>query len=488
MDSSCNTKQRQASCLGDSFVRLEDYGLHQPSAQQKLTPLDMNLPRLYGARWVLCFPLLPGSDKFQVTSAHRGVYSLDIWHHRKSSLRVAIPAVTDYIACTIQGPEEGYDPADGRIQIVDSQDPILFPYKDLTGAMPSYAELKEQNFPLSALSTAQLGPIDVMPQGSGQPVFATQANFLECGLLLTVGVHHSACDASALDAIVSTWAHNTAAVSDDIKSFAPFDEQSNDRSILMEGNLDTESGDPCGYQLIPNSPGSKHIIPTFEMPPLSSHLFHFSSESLKSLKEAAGAFSTHDALLAFIWQHMTLARLKSGVFANPPGDADMSALCLAVNVRNRMSPPLPPSYLGNASMPCVTEKLPVSSITSATSFPRIAATIRKSLAAFNNPGRVSTTIGLLNSRTNPTDFKLAFHSFLGPDIVESSWTDLGVYGNVWGAMGMLDAFRVPGEGADGAITMLPRLKDRSLEVIIALKTEAMEKLINDKSFVEAVDF
>lgn len=66
MNPSGNTKQSQASRLGDNFVRLEDYGLHQPSAQQKLTPLDMNLPRLYGARWILCFPLLPGSDKLQV--------------------------------------------------------------------------------------------------------------------------------------------------------------------------------------------------------------------------------------------------------------------------------------------------------------------------------------------------------------------------------------------------------------------------------------
>lgn len=66
MNPSGNTKQSQASRLGDNFVRLEDYGLHQPSAQQKLTPLDMNLPRLYGARWILCFPLLPESDKLQV--------------------------------------------------------------------------------------------------------------------------------------------------------------------------------------------------------------------------------------------------------------------------------------------------------------------------------------------------------------------------------------------------------------------------------------
>jgi hypothetical protein len=50
----------------DYLVGLEQYGLQQPSAQQKLTPLDMNIPRLYGIRLVLCFPLTSGADKLQM--------------------------------------------------------------------------------------------------------------------------------------------------------------------------------------------------------------------------------------------------------------------------------------------------------------------------------------------------------------------------------------------------------------------------------------
>lgn len=51
--------------LGDHVVPLERYGPSQ-SSSLKLTPLDMSMPRLYGARWVLCFPLPPGTDKDQV--------------------------------------------------------------------------------------------------------------------------------------------------------------------------------------------------------------------------------------------------------------------------------------------------------------------------------------------------------------------------------------------------------------------------------------
>lgn len=51
---------------GDHFVTPEQYGLPRSSSQQKLTPLDMNMPRVYGARWILCFPLPPGTNKAQV--------------------------------------------------------------------------------------------------------------------------------------------------------------------------------------------------------------------------------------------------------------------------------------------------------------------------------------------------------------------------------------------------------------------------------------
>jgi trichothecene 3-O-acetyltransferase len=49
---STGTQAKQDDCI----VGLEQYGLQQPSAQQKITPLDMNMPRLYGIRLV---PVLP---------------------------------------------------------------------------------------------------------------------------------------------------------------------------------------------------------------------------------------------------------------------------------------------------------------------------------------------------------------------------------------------------------------------------------------------
>lgn len=51
----------------DHFITPEKYELPKSASQKlKLTPLDMNMPRLYGARWVLCFPLQPSTNKIQV--------------------------------------------------------------------------------------------------------------------------------------------------------------------------------------------------------------------------------------------------------------------------------------------------------------------------------------------------------------------------------------------------------------------------------------
>lgn len=430
------------------------------------------MPRLYGARWILCFPLPPGTDKAQV------------YENLKEGLAHTIRSIP-WVAGKV-GPEKGQDPKYNRIQVVNSSAGVKFPFHDLTAILPPYTQLKEERFPLSKLLTAQLGPMGALPEGSDQPVMAAQANFIEGGLLLTVGVHHSVCDASALDAIVNTWSRNTAASSGSSKSFTSYDAQSNNRSPLMKGMPGADLVDFPEYTLPPPANVDTQVLPgmTFDMPPLAARVFHFSPESLAKLKEAAAAFSTNDALCAFIWQRITLARTRSGFFNDPSSGEETSALAFAINIRNQTSPPLPPTYLGNASMASITKRLTISTLVSSNALSQAAAAIRKSLGAFRGPSRVPLTIGLLDSRPDPTDFKLAFNAFLGPDVVATSWADLKVYESEWGALGRVDSFRVPGEGADGSVMILPRLKDGGLEVSIGLRLDVMETLLQDDEFTK----
>lgn len=74
MSSLLNPQAQNADVSGEHenyLVSLEDYGLHhlqQPSTEQKLTPLDMNMPRLYGIRLIFCYPLASSVDKLQMYS------------------------------------------------------------------------------------------------------------------------------------------------------------------------------------------------------------------------------------------------------------------------------------------------------------------------------------------------------------------------------------------------------------------------------------
>jgi hypothetical protein len=149
----------------------------------------------------------------------------------------------------------------------------------------------------------------------------------------------------------------------------------------MEGDLgNVNVATFSEYVLMPTPHSSESDLSSMsglQLPPLASHLFHFSSESVTELKEEAGAFSSHDALCAFIWQRMTLARMQCGVLSDPPGRDSTSGLCFAVNIRSQMSPLLPHSYMGKASMGCVTEKISVATIILNNGLKHASATMRR---------------------------------------------------------------------------------------------------------------
>jgi trichothecene 3-O-acetyltransferase len=120
---------------------------------------------------------------------------------------------------------------------------------------------------------------------------------------------------------------------------------------------------------------------------MTARIFYFSPSSLSSLKIVASAHSSNDALHAVLWRHITLAWNPC---QNAPVNATYSStspqttpLLYAVNVRLRFSPPLPLTYLGNASMTGITEPLSISTLTSPLSLAAAATTIRASINAFN---------------------------------------------------------------------------------------------------------
>ncbi|KAH7310061.1 transferase [Rhexocercosporidium sp. MPI-PUGE-AT-0058] len=456
-----------------SFVTLEEYGLKAQSAVElKLSPLDLNMPRLYGARWILCFPLPADTDKAIV------------FETLKKGLAHTIASIP-WLAGDV-GPEIGSDPKDGRIQVVGGKGGVEFIYKDLSSKLPSYAELKKDNFTFSKLTTPLVSPLQVIQQA--QPVFAAQANFIQGGLLLTTGYHHSVCDGAAQDFILETWALNTAAAAaSSSSSFTKHDPVSNDRTPLIDCIPTENISEFSEYVLAPTPPADQtNMAPPagFQMPPMTSKIFTFSPSTLAALKIEAKAYSTNDAVLGFFWHHMSVARNPSLV-----DETATSAALFAVNIRGRTSPPLPHTYLGNASFGSLTPRLSITSLTDLSSGLSLASSsLRSALNALNTPSRVPRTIGLLSSRSNPQDFKFAARGFLGPDITASSWADLRVREREWGVLGKPEGFRVPYEAADGSIILFPRLEGGGLEVMCALEDGAMGRMLANEHFMKfAVD-
>lgn len=320
---------------------------------------------------------------------------------------------------------------------------------------------------------------------------AAQANFIEGGLLLTVGIHHSACDGIGLDHILETWALNTTTIGNS-DSFSKYDPVSNNRTPLDKSLPGFDIADFPEYVLMPTPPtsASQMAPPTYQLPPMTSKIFYFSPEHLADLKAAAKAYSTNDAICAFLWHHMTIARnphSTTGPNANSGETQKTSAVLFAVNIRGRTSPPLPPTYLGNALLGGITQRLSISVLTNPqTGLWDATTALRAALKSTHNPSRVPLTIGLLSSRPNAQDFKFAANAFLGPDVTMTSWAGLGVRDREWGVLGRPEGFRVPYEGADGTVSVFPALGNGGLEVLVGLESEAMERMVGNSEFQRIV--
>lgn len=309
-----------------------------------------------------------------------------------------------------------------------------------------YAELRKRNFPLAELPSARLCPLGVIPQ-SPEPVMAAQANFVDGGLLLSIVFHHCACDGSGVSSILDEWAKNMNLGSEHDAS------KSHDAHVralgpLSQGKPGANAGDFPEYLLRPTPPTAALDIAShqmaempYQLPPMTTRLFEFSPESLATLKNVAMAYSTNDALMALIWRHMTLARFPAEGDLDSTSKDTTTALLTAVDVRGRTNPPLPARYLGNASMAALTTRVPVPTLLHGDGHTQGAAAIRASINDIGKPDRIASTIGLLASRPDPTDFKFAYNAFLGPDISTTSWAQLACYERQWGSLGFVDKFR-----------------------------------------------
>nr|XP_010911178.1 putrescine hydroxycinnamoyltransferase 1 [Elaeis guineensis] len=183
----------------------------------------------------------------------------------------------------------------------------------------------------------EVRPLLVPPVESVEPpsiLIMFQVTFLKCGgVCLGVNLHHSATDGLGVLHFLNTWSDIARGVGLRAPPFL-------DRTLLQPRSPLTILFGHVEYLCLPSEDPSKAVIPLAE--PM---ILKISRDQLDSLKNSCSGnragVSTFRALAAHIWRCACVVR-KLPSFRE-------TRLYISTDARNRLKPPLPPTYLGNAA-------------------------------------------------------------------------------------------------------------------------------------------
>ena len=197
--------------------------------------------------------------------------------------------------------------------------------------------------------------------------------------------------------------------------------------------------------------------------------------------------STNNALVAFLWKHIMKARFP---LASSPGSEDrrMSVVTVALEARKHVSPPIPPSYVGNVIFCCMT-KLPPNVLTSPnTTMGSLAMMIRRNLEACKDPRMLADAIALASCVPDVRSLTYSISNWTREELVTTSWVDLPFFelewGSIFGDTRRAEFFRFPKGQLDGLCFMHPRRLDGTIEINIGLEVEQMKRLVENEEFTK----
>ncbi|MCJ1335433.1 hypothetical protein MMC09_000703 [Bachmanniomyces sp. S44760] len=472
------------------------------TTNEKLTSLDQVMPRVY-TRLILCFP----------TSNEQSGKAASLLREAFEQTLKDIPVLRDDV---ITSPTRA---GELQLQSAPADKSATFVLKDLTtsgsGWKSTYSDLLLSEAPISALDDQVLAPVGMMPKGSSAPVAAAQLNIITGGSLLCVCFHHSVVDGAGVGTILRLWASHCRALQHDVSSDVPafrLEDGSLDRQPLLKGGRESSSAIDAAYEIPSITPQAQDKTsaagssqgPTPAIPPMTASVFGLDMLALTSLKHDLSEdldergledvwLSTQDALCAVLWHAVTTARTSSDLTeADEGADSKPLRLGLAVNGRARLEPALPETYIGNVNVYAgATVNRTTLMSTSVPSMAKTASAIRQSIRAVDD-AYIRNLIKNVDGLADPSVVTPAFKSFLGNDLAITSWLDLGLYDLNWGpavgGTGKIDSVRIPAATFDGLCIILPRTLDDEVEVLVGLKTEHMDRLKKDHTFLRYATF
>ncbi|KAF5577021.1 trichothecene 3-o-acetyltransferase [Fusarium pseudoanthophilum] len=268
-----------------------------------------------------------------------------------------------------------------------------------------------------------------------------------------------------------------------------------DRSSVVEGEQGVTLEEFPDWKLTETS--STFLNPTnydvAEVQSVEHGMFSISADNLCLLKNhvlesaADTKLSTAEALCAFLWRHVVLARQID------PHRYPEAKLSITVDARERMeNPPLPSNYWGNFAEPNAVARASVTHLQNEEDGPKIyvelASSVKRAIAAVNNKA-VRRLVGLLNQMPKTTSLTWNVDRYPGPDMLIVC-LQAHRYNDIYFGrdLGYPSAFRVTvgdTEGKpDGRCIVLPprHAEGHGLELIVQYDSGTLERLESNTEF------
>ena len=341
--------------------------------------------------------------------------------------------------------------------------------KDCTSKCPSYDEILAAKGPFSMLDgdvLTSLAPMGYnMPRTVPWPVLVIEANYIDGGLLLTFQMQHNAADMTGQGRIITYFAQALRN-----EPFNPNDVLEGNRTPDIPLITSLETMHPLKCLIRASQLAIQYPTPVPPRAAMPWVYYRFSASSAASLKKLAKAYSTNDAITAFVAQRHTDARAAAELI---PKDEPV-VLQRAMSIRKACG--YPENYLG------ATAGSPHNWIRPGDSLESIAAATRESLNIIDSHYARSFATALQTWDDSTTLFYGSEHR-VGRDLVVSSWAKLMVAKTDFGpALGGYPGFvRRPNlPPAPGICYFMPITREGDVDVAICNTPGDHEVLREDK--------
>ncbi|KAL6049802.1 hypothetical protein QOT17_020193 [Balamuthia mandrillaris] len=309
------------------------------------------------------------------------------------------------------------------------------------------------------------------------PLLAVQVTeFADGAVAVGFGIPHILVDGHSYFQFLRDWSANAARMLADPSAKLPALKVCHDRSLLYATGEGPKLFHP-EYDVQQKSTSSAPIdFSTFQMPPTSVKVFHFSNSDLAKLKAEAsktcvdGEFvSTNDAVSALFLQVITKARAFE--------DAAPVSLGYAVDGRIRLDN-IPDEYFGNATFfGCIDT---TAGELAASSLGDCAKLVRHTTNSMTKEYLLDA-LEWVESQQDASLVIPSFTSFFGNDFTVTNWVKFGIYDINFGQSAPFYA-GIPPVQADGFVVLSDAPDGDGIVGTLTMRKDHMDKISEDPLF------